>query len=148
MNEKSLVSSHPMVQSVTICILNDHKEKRFEKNYWPKLSALQTWDVKFYCSTNHLLNILCSWIVFDMWMQKCHKYPCANNLNGCRLPNLNSNKWDLMRMRTTVAKNKKTSFHFHELHLKFPVLHADGRYHTRKKGKGSICKMKDRKLID
>ncbi len=91
----------------------------------PKLSALQTWDSKLYCSTNNFSEYILLLNIVRHVDAKCSKYPCANKLNGCR----------------------KTSFHIHELGLKIPVLHTHGRYQTRKrKGKGSICKMKYRKL--
>ena len=77
---KCIVSSNPMVQ-----------EECFGKLLVPKLSVPQNWSVKFYCSTNHFLNVLehCSTCAYI----KCCKYPCANKLNGCRL-----SKNDLLQM--------------------------------------------------
>ena len=77
---KCIVSSNPMVQ-----------EECLGKLLVPKLSVPQNWSVKFYCSTNHFLNVLenCSTCAYI----KCCKYPCANKLNGCRL-----SKNDLLQM--------------------------------------------------
>ena len=85
----------------------------------------------------------CSWTLLGMCMQKCSKYPCANKLNGCRLP-----KNDLLRMwphdyDSVEIGNVLPRVIFYSKHSCFA---HSRRYLTRKKRKDSICQMKDRKL--